>query len=85
MENKLVIEKNEQGLEVKVYDRDGVVHDITPAFRSITGTTTPAGVSHAVKAQSGDTDVSIDFKATSTNMEYGLDPTVVKQLIALEA
>ena len=85
MENKLVIEKNESGLEVKVYDGDGVGHDITPAFRSIAGSTTPAAVTNQVKAQSGDTDVALDFVATSKNMEFGLDPTVVKQLVALEA
>jgi len=82
--NTLVIEKNE-GLEVKVIDGDGVAHDITPAFRSIAGSTTPAAVTNQVKAQSGDTDVAIDFVATSKNMEFGLDPSVVKQLVALEA
>jgi len=83
--NTLVIEKNEQGLEVKVIDGDGVAHDITPAFRSIVGSTTPAAVTNQVKAQSGDTGVSVDFVATSKNMEFGLDPSVVKQLIALES
>jgi len=83
MENKLVIERNE-ALEVKVYDGDGVAHDITPAFRSIAGSTTPAAMTNQVKAQNGNTDVSIDFTATSKNMEFGLDPTVVKQLVALE-
>lgn len=82
--NTLVIEKNVK-LEVKVIDGDGVAHDITPAFRSITGSTTPAAVTNQVKAQSGNTDVSLDFTATSKNMEFGLDPTVVKQLVALEA
>ena len=81
--NTLVIEKNEN-LEVKVIDGDGVAHDITPAFRSIAGSTTPAAVTNQVKAQSGNTDVAIDFTATSKNMEFGLDPTVVKQLVALE-
>lgn len=83
-ENLLVIEKVEE-LEVKVYDGEGAEHDITAAFRSIAGSTTPAAVTNQVKAQSGDTDVAIDFVATSKNMEFGLDPTVVKQLIALEA
>jgi len=82
--NVLVIEKNE-GLEVKVFDGDGVAHDITPAFRSIAGSTTPAAVTNQVRAQSGNTDVSIDFTATSKNMEFGIDPSVVKQLVALEA
>ena len=82
--NVLVIEKD-SGLEVKVYDGEGVGHDITPAFRSIAGSTTPAAVTNQVKAQSGDTGVSVDFVATSKNMEFGLDPSVVKQLVALEA
>ena len=82
MENTLVIEKNEE-LEVKVYDGDGVGHDITPAFRSIAGSTTPLSVTNQVKAQSGNMGVSIDFTATSKNMELGLDPSVVKQLVAL--
>jgi hypothetical protein len=82
MENKLVIEKNEE-LEVKVYDGEGVAHDITPAFRSIAGSTTPAAVSNTIKAQSGDTDISLDFVATTKTMEFGLDPSVVKQLVAL--
>ena len=82
--NTLVIEKNEQGLEVKVYDGDGVAHDITPAFRSIAGSTTPGAVTNTIKAQDGNTDVAVDFQATSKNMEFGLDPSVVKQLVALE-
>ena len=45
--------------------------------------TTPAAVTNTVKAQSGNTDVLIDFQATSKNMEFGLDPSVVKQLVAL--
>ena len=81
--NVLVIEKTAEGLEVKVFDGEGVEHDITPAFRSIAGSTTPGGVSNTVKAQDGNTDVSIDFKATSKNMEFGLDPSVVKQLVVL--
>ena len=81
--NTLVIEKNE-GLEVKVYDGKGAAHDLTAAFRSIAGSTTPAAVTNTVKAQSGNTDVAIDFQATSKNMEFGLDPSVVKQLVALE-
>ena len=80
--NKLVIEKNE-ALEVKVYDGDGVGHDITPAFRSIAGSTTPAAVANTITAQDGDTTVSLDFTATSKNMEFGLAPSVGKQLVAL--
>jgi len=83
--NTLVIEKKESGLEVKVYDGDGVAHDITAAFRSITGSTTPAAVTNTVNAQDGNTGVAIDFQATSKNMEFGLDPSVVKQLVALES
>ena len=82
-ENILKIEKNED-LEVKVFDGEGVEHDITAAFRSITGSTTPAAVTNTVNAQDGNTGVAIDFQATSKNMEFGLDPSVVKQLIALE-
>ena len=80
--NKLVIEKD-TGLEVKVYDGEGVEHDITAAFRSISGSTTPGAMTNTIKAQDGNTDVSIDFAATSKNMEFGLDPSVVKQLVAL--
>ena len=82
--NVLVIEKNEE-LEVKVYDGEGLVYNITAAFRSIAGSTTPAAMTNTIKAQDGNTDVSIDFKATSKNMEFGIDPTVVKQLVALVA
>ncbi len=81
--NKLVIEKNE-ALEVKVYDGDGVEHDITPAFRSIAGSTTPGAVTNKITAQDGDTTLSLDFTATDKNMEFGLAPSVVKQLVALE-
>jgi len=80
--NKLVIEKNED-LEVKVYDGDGVGHDITSVFRSISGTTSPSAVTNTVAAQSGGASISIDFKATSKEMEFGLDDAVVKQLVAL--
>ena len=55
------IEKNAQGLEVKVHDGDGVEHDITAAFRSITGSTSPA----------------------TGKMTFGLDPSMVKRLVAL--
>ena len=80
--NKLVIEKNED-LEVKVYDGEGVAHDITEAFRSITGSTTPGAVANTIVAQDGDTNVSLDFTATTKEMEFGLAASVVKQLVAL--
>jgi len=80
--NKLVIEKNEE-LEVKVYDGDGVAHDITAAFRSISGTTSPSAVTNTVAAQSGAASISVDFQATSKEMSFGLDAAVVKQLVAL--
>ena len=81
--NQLVIEKNE-ALEVKVYDGDGVAHDITAAFRSIAGSTTPAAVTNTIVCQAADTNISIDFTATDKDMAFGLDPSVVKQLVALE-
>ena len=83
MENKLTIEKKEEGLEVKVHDGDGVEHDITAAFRSITGSTSPAAVSNTVILQSADTNIEIGFTATDKDMVFGLDPSVVKQLVAL--
>ena len=80
--NTLVIEKGEE-LEVKVIDGDGVEHDITAAFRSIAGSTTPAAVTNSITLQDADTNIAIDFQATSKSMEFGLDPSVVKQLVAL--
>ena len=82
--NKLVIEKNDK-LEVKVYDGDGVAHDITAAFRSIAGTTSPSAVTNTVSAQDGNTNIEVGFTATSKEMEFGIDPSVVKQLVALES
>lgn len=80
--NKLVIEKNKE-LEVKVYDGEGVAHDITAAFRSIAGSTTPAAVTNTITLQDANTNTIIDFTATDKDMTFGLDPSVVKQLVAL--
>ena len=82
MINKLTIEKNEE-LEVKVHDGDGVEHDITAAFRSITGSTSPSAVENTVILQAADTNIEIGFTATDKDMMFGLDPSVVKQLVAL--
>lgn len=80
--NKLTIEKNVD-LEVKVFDGDGVEHDITAAFRSITGSTSPGAVSNTVELQAANTNIAIAFIATDKDMVFGLDPSVVKQLVAL--
>ena len=82
MLNKLTIEKNE-GLEVKVHDAEGVEHDITTAFRSIMGSTSPAAVTNKLTLQAADTNIEIVFTATDKDMTFGLDPSVVKQLVAL--
>lgn len=82
MINKLVIEKDET-LEVKVYDGDGEVHDITAAFRSIAGTTSPVGFTNTIILQAANTNIEIGFTATDKEMIFGLDPSVVKQLVAL--
>lgn len=82
MENKLLIEKDAE-LEVKVFDGEGVEHDITAAFRSIAGTTSPSAVSNTVTMQDGSTSIEIGFTATDKEMIFGLDPAVVRQLVAL--
>lgn len=81
--NQLKIEKNQE-LEVKVYDGDGVAHDITAAFRSIAGSTSPSAVTNTIVCQAGNTAISMDFKATDKDMAFGLDPSIVRQLVALE-
>ncbi len=83
MINKLTIEKHEEELEVKVHGGDGVEHDITAAFRSITGSTSPSAFANTITLQAADTNISIDFTATDKEMIFGLDPSVVKQLVAL--
>jgi len=80
--NTLKIEKAEE-LEVKVFDAQGVEHDITDAFRSITGSTTPAAFTNEIELQAANTQIKIGFLATSKNMVFGLDPSVVNQLVAL--
>ena len=81
--NTLKIEKDD-GLEVKVFDAQGVEHDITDAFRSIVGSTTPAAFTNAIELQSANTKVTIDFQAISKSMVFGIDTSVVNQLVALE-
>ena len=82
--NKLKIEKREgEELEVKVIDGEGDEHDITAAFRSITGSTSPSAVSNTISLQDANTNVEISFKATDKELVFGLDPSVVKQLVAL--
>ncbi len=80
--NQLSIEKNES-LEVKVYDGDGVEHDITAAFRTISGTTSPSAVENTISLQDGNTNICVDFTANSKELKFGLDESVVKQLVAL--
>lgn len=83
--NELKIERNE-ALEVKVYDGEGVEHDIIAAFRSITGSTSLAAVSNTIILQDATTNIEISFEATAEDLEdlvFGLDPSVVKQLVAL--
>ena len=83
MENKLTIEKTEEGLEVKVHDGEGVEHDIIAAFRSIAGSTSPGAVSNTITLQDADTTIEINFQATAKDLVFDLDPSVVKQLVAL--
>lgn len=82
--NELIVEKNGDVLEVKCYDSDGQVHDITDKFRGISGKTTAAGVVQNIfEGQADGTAVKIDFHAQRKELKFGLDEITSKQICAL--
>ena len=84
MANELKVEKPVGGeLSVKVVDGDGVSHDITAKFRSISGSTTPAQFSNSFQAQDDGTAVTINFNALGKELSFNLDAPTVRQLVAL--
>ncbi len=72
-------------LEVTVIDGDGVSHDITAQFRSISGATTPAGFTNAFRGQDDGTVIDITFTALGKDLVFDLSEPTVKQLLALVA
>jgi len=81
--NKLRITRNTEGTEVLVTDDKGKVHNISPKFREITGTTTPGGFQNNFKAQNDGTVVEVEFTAVSKELNYTLEASTAKQLCAL--
>jgi len=81
--NVLKIQKNGAATEVKIYDGDGVAHDITSKFRGITGSTTPAAVTNCFQGQADGTAVKVDFQALGKEMEFTLTAIAAKQICAL--
>lgn len=85
MADQLKIEKKEgMDLEVTVIDGEGQEHDITPAFRQISGATTQGGqFTNSIQVQDEKTAVTIQFTAIGKEMYFDLEPATVRQLLAL--
>ena len=83
--NQLKVEKQEgMDLEVTVIDGDGVSHDISQAFRRISGATTQAGqFTNNIQLQDDKTAVSIDFTALGKEMIFDIPAATVRQLVAV--
>ncbi len=72
-----------QDLEVTIFDADGVAHDITAMFRSITGSTTPSAFANRFTGQRDGTSIDITFTARGKEMAFDVNEATVKQLCAL--
>ena len=85
MADQLKIEKKPgEELEVKVIDGDGEEHDITQAFRQISGATTQGGqFTNSIQVQDEKTAVTINFTARGKELTFDLEPATVRQLLAL--
>lgn len=85
MANQLKVEKD-QGLDVvvTVIDDDDVEHDITAAFREISGATTASGrFTNNIQVQDDGTAISIDFTALAKEMIFDIPAATVRQLVAV--
>lgn len=83
--NQLKVEKQPEGeLEVTVIDGEGVTHDITEAFRQISGATTASGgFTNRIQVQDDVTAITIDFTALGKDMTFDLPEATVRQLVAV--
>lgn len=83
--NQLKVEKQPEGeLEVSVIDGEGVSHDITAAFRQISGATTSASAfSNQIQVQDDGTAITVDFTALGKDMTFDIPAATVRQLVAV--
>ncbi len=72
-------------LETKVWDKNGVVHDILSIFQQIKGATGLGSISTKIVLGNASLGTTLNFTPTSKELKFGVDQKVVAQILeALE-
>lgn len=80
--NRISVEWSEEaGLEAKVYDNDGVEHDITPIFQKMSGATGVGTLHSVIEVGSGTTGTKIEFRPESKELIFNTSAKVINQIL----
>jgi len=80
--NRIQIEWSESsGFDAKVYDNNGVAHNITSIFQRISGATGVGRVSSKIELGNGTVETGIEFRPTSKELTFNTTPKVVNQIL----
>lgn len=79
--NRIVVEWSENLLEAKVYDKNGVQHDITAIFQRMSGATGVGVVGSKIELSNGTVDTKIEFRPTAKELTFSTTQKVVDQIL----
>ncbi len=79
----VIIEKEAAVITVTVFDAAGKKYNLTAQFRQITGTTTPSAFENQLQLQDDGAFFNFVFTAIAKRLVYTLEPSVIKQLVAM--
>jgi len=69
------------GFEAKVYDNNGVQHDISSIFQEIKGATGKGNLSSRLVLGNTTLGTTLDFKPISKELKYNVDQKVIDQIL----
>jgi len=80
--NRIVVEWSESaGLEAKVYDHNGVAHDITAIFQRMSGATGVGSFGSKIELGNGTVETEIAFRPTAKELCFDTTRKVIDQIL----
>lgn len=76
-----IIWSESQGLEAKVWDKDGNQHNIESIFQRIKGATGLGHTSTRIVLGNASLGTTLDFTATSKELKFGVSEHVIDQIL----
>ena len=73
-----------QSVEAKLWDKDGVEHDFTSVFKSITGATGVGARWSKMSLGNGDISTTLEYRPTSKELKFGVSEKVINQILEVQ-